>query len=389
MKRMKILFAKGNSQYGTLRDYTDYMMRQLECMGHEVVCVDRLVEGAWENVVNLLDDSFDLVLSFQVLAYKIYVLLEQAGITYPNLKYVSICGDHPIYINYWLNKMVNCSNAYLILADENQYSCIKEYYPYIKAKLLRTTTGKALTGKKWTDRKYDVYFGGSYYDMEQEYAQIQQMEEVDKYIADEIIELILKNEGLALEKAMKQVIEREGIHIEKRDFMNTLEKYIPVDRYLRGKYRNDYIEAALKSGAEVTVCGNHWDECDLVKYSNFNWIGAADMEEAYRNMADSKMMINVMPWSRIGFHDRIVNAVTAGSICITNTNPVIEEIFQNGKEIVGIGLKECDKVTEFIDWALHNPLQAEEIAKAGEKKGRQYFNIEDYCRTVLHLVEEE
>ena len=47
---MKILFAKGNSQYGALRAYADLLIQKMKEDKHEVVVVDRAVPGEWERL---------------------------------------------------------------------------------------------------------------------------------------------------------------------------------------------------------------------------------------------------------------------------------------------------------------------------------------------------
>lgn len=60
---MKILFAKGNSQYGALRDYADLLINKMIEEHHEVVVIDRAIKGEWEKVTDIVDESFDVVFS--------------------------------------------------------------------------------------------------------------------------------------------------------------------------------------------------------------------------------------------------------------------------------------------------------------------------------------
>lgn len=384
---MKILFTKGNSSYGVLRSYADIVINYLVSEGHNVICVDRKKKGDWENVVDLIDDTFDIVISLQVLAFKIKVLLDKAGKKYPKLVYLSICGDHPIYINYWLKLMKNTNNAHLILSDENQYNYVNKYYPWIKTALIRKLIGWAIENKKYETRKYEVYFGGSYYDIDEQYKIISNFDEQAKQDALNMINYILENEGMPLETALELTLEQRNMVISKDEFTNYLEKFIPVDIYIRGRYRNYFIESALKSNANVTICGNNWEKSELLKYPNLTLIGSVtSMDKAYELMADSKMMINIMPWSYNGFHDRIVNALRAGTICITNKNCVLEEVFQNGKNIKSVGLNEGDEITRFINWALVHEKEAAEIAKAAKNKGDEYFSTKSFCKEILNYI---
>lgn len=97
-------------------------------------------------------------------------------------------------------------------------------------------------------------------------------------------------------------------------------------------------------------------------------------------MANSKIIINIMPWFRIGFHDRIVNTVKSGAICLTNTNYVVDDVFENGKEYLGFGLNEKEKITEKINWVIEHPGEAADIAENGQKKEMNILQWRAYAR---------
>jgi hypothetical protein len=384
---MKILFAKGNSQYGSLRENADEIINYLQKQGHNIVVIDRKIEGVWENVPNVLDDTFDMVLSLQVLAYKIKVLMDASGKQIKGLKYISICGDHPIYINYWLKQMQGYPDAYLILSDKNQEDYVKKYYNWINTILLKTTTGKGCGGKKYSERKIDIFFGGTYYNQKEIMQTINKLQAHDKDYALEMIHTILQNEGMPLEDALKIELKKHGKELSENEFIDYLETFIPVDRYIRAHYRNEYIEAACRSTGTVFIYGNDWEKSQFTEYPNCK-ICSNDvtLKKGFKYMADSKIIINIMPWSRIGFHDRIVNIIKAGAICLTNTNQVIDNVFENGKEYLGFGLNEKDKITQKINWILEHPYDAAILAEKGNKKGNEYFTIENYCNTILNAI---
>lgn len=387
---MKILFAKGNSQYGALRDYADILIKELTLRGHQIVVVDRKKIGDWENVHNIIDGSFDIVFSLQVLAFKIKDILQQKGIEFPKLKYVSICGDHPIYIHYWLRKMEGCQNGYLLVNDKNQYSYLKKYYPDINSILFMSLFGSGNNLKNYSERKYDVYFGGTYYNADKNYEIIQQYPEEQRNIAEAMIDYIKKNEGMTLQRALELVLEDRGMRLNINEFTDYLEQFSAIDMYMRGCYRNYFIESALKSNAVVTVCGNGWEQSPYIQYSNFNYIGNVEvMEDAYKNMSDSKIIINVMPWSFLCFHERIANILKCGAICLTNSNYLVEEVFSDGEDIITVGLNDGQKIEDTINYLLENEEYAKKIAMQGEIKGSSYFSLEEYCNQLeeqLYLI---
>lgn len=312
---MKILFLKGNSLYGTLRVYSDLLIAELRKQGYCVEILDRTIEGQWENLINSINDSYDMVLSYQMLSFKAKKILNDAGKDTSNIKFVCLCGDHPIYLNYWLKAMKESSkNIYLLLGDKNQLDCIRKYYPWITSNTFEKTLGSGIKNiKDYSERSIEVFFGGTYYDVNEEICKIEKMPEKDKKISYMLIDEIKNNEGLPLEKALEIILMKNNKKLTRYEFIDYMELFIPVDRYLRGYYRNMYIEAAIDAGAKVSIFGYNWEKSSFAAKKNFIILeGEHDLNKGFEYMADSKIILNIMPWSRQGMHDRIVGALKAG-----------------------------------------------------------------------------
>ena len=189
-----------------------------------------------------------------------------------NISYVCACGDHPIYIDYWLKKMKNHKKTYLITCDENQLNYLKKYYPHIKSHVMYEVMGNAIAPLPYMNRKYDVYFGVSYFDIKHEKQAINDLDEMDRQCAYEMIDYVLAHEGAPLEEALEYAYEKNGIVVDIDSFSSELSKYEAVDRYIRGYYRNYYISAALESDVDVTVCGNDWENSPFIGNKKFHYL---------------------------------------------------------------------------------------------------------------------
>ena len=384
---MKILFAKGNSQYGALRDYADLLIQKMKEDKHEVVVVDRAVPGEWEKVTDIVDESFDIVFSLQAVAYKVKCKLDECGKKYDGITYVCVCGDHPIYVDYWLKKMKDHKKTVFIVSDDNQYNYLKKYYPYIQSRIMYEVMGNAMKPVVYKDRKYDVYFGGTYFDVEEGKKEIDQYPENERKNAYDMIDYVLKHEGAPLEEALEHIYQRDGIVVDKETFSCELAKYEAVDKYIRGYYRNYFLSAALESDYDLTVCGNGWEKSPFINNPKFKFLGSCEtLEQAYINMSDAKIIINIMPWSYIGFHDRLVNTVLCKAVCLTNRNRVVDEVFEDGKDLIAVGLQDKDKIIQSINRILKDDDLGAQIAQNGWKVGNAFFSFEKMYNRIDTII---
>ena len=87
-------------------------------------------------------------------------------------------------------------------------------------------------------------------------------------------------------------------------------------------------------------------------------------------------------------HERILNALFAGAICVTNTNEIIEKEFGRDKGVRGFGLNDKEKIAKDIRWLLDNEDEAKKIAKAGREKALKDHNTACYFDMVWKAFEE-
>ena len=237
--------------------------------------------------------------------------------------------------------------------------------------------GDGIEPLPYKSREYDVYFGGTYYDVENEKSIINSYDENDKKLAYEMIDYILDNEGIPLEGALEYVYKKNDIKVDEDTFSSQLAKYDAVDMYIRGYYRNYYISAALESNAEVTVCGANWEKSNFINNKKFHYLGSCEtMEQAYINMVNSKIIINIMPWATIGFHDRLVNTLLCQAVCLTNRNKKVDEIFKDGEELIAVGLQDKKKIIDSINRIIHDDDLGAQIAYNGYIAGKNYFSFD-------------
>ena len=68
-----------------------------------------------------------------------------------------------------------------------------------------------------------------------------------------------------------------------------------------------------------------------------------------------------------GLHERIVTAMLANAVSVTNEYDMMSNFFESGKELVTFPLNEIGKLPQIVADLLANPDKAERIAEAGYK----------------------
>lgn len=150
-------------------------------------------------------------------------------------------------------------------------------------------------------------------------------------IAEETIRLLLEHTEIPLEEAMEAVLTRYGeteVLELSRECLEAAGEYI--DFYVRIYARNKVIRALLNAGITVTVCGRNWSEFpeNETERAHLQILGEElPYEEAIEVMADSKVVLNVMPWFKDGSHERIAMGSMNGAVCVTDANEYVSEVW--------------------------------------------------------------
>lgn len=103
-------------------------------------------------------------------------------------------------------------------------------------------------------------------------------------------------------------------------------------------------------------------------------------------MAQSKIVLNIMPLFKAGTHDRIFAAMLNHSISLTDTSSYLDSIFSKDKDIVYYDLNEIEKLPELIKELLDNPYKMKELSKAGYEKANKNHTWENRMKQILEIM---
>ena len=180
---------------------------------------------------------------------------------------------------------------------------------------------------------------------------------------------IVSDPAQDLEQCLKRTLNRFGIEVSDAEFAELAYEYRDIDQYARVYYRDRMIRSLIKKRIFIHVYGNGWDEFEG-EGKEYLIIENGDPKAALSAVADAKISINIMPWFKAGFQERIATAMLSGTVSVTDSSSYIEEHFQNGRELVLYDLQNLNVLPEKINWLLSHEDEAEKIAKAGEKSAQ-------------------
>ena len=144
-----------------------------------------------------------------------------------------------------------------------------------------------------------------------------------------------------------------------------------------------------ESGASLVIYGRGWETCDWIKRDNVDYRGLVSPEKVLEEIADSKILLNSMPWFKDGSHERIFNAMLMGSVLATETNSYISETLPE-QLYISFSLSNLDKLGNDIIEALKDEDKLQSIADSAygfASKGQTWADrAKEICHDLLSNI---
>ena len=71
-----------------------------------------------------------------------------------------------------------------------------------------------------------------------------------------------------------------------------------------------------------------------------------DSKSCLEKLANAKFSLNIMPCFHAGAHDRIFNSMLCGAVCVTDTNPYLDEMLTDGENALLYDVTEPERLAE-------------------------------------------
>ena len=381
INKLPILIFKGDSTlcYGILKSFSEQLRDAFIEIGEEVIFVDpdkAVIE-------DYIGNRYKAVILFmETLVYSQMPNTGEKVFDLIDSPIFNFWFDHPSFYYKYVKKSPR--NYYILTQDRNYVSFINRYY-HENAKAFFLPPGGRKTEKivPFSDRKFDISFVGTYINWRDTFKEYNLNDATTKIIVDKYIDKMVHNPDMTTTKAFAETLNELGASVTDGQFIEALatSHKLAVGGVAK-LYREEVIRKLLEAGLIVDVFGDSWKKAPFVDnpYLNIHTEVSADsISEIYKN---SKISLNVMSWHKDCITERILDAMMAGCIVVSDQTLVLRENFEDGKEIILFSLNEINKLPEIIKKNIDN----ESIASSGYMKAIQEHTWENRAKGILSII---
>jgi len=249
--------------------------------------------------------------------------------------------DHPMYYDDTLRRAPG--NGTLLCVDENHVEYVQRFYPNITNCFFMPLAGdNKLDGinRDWNNREIEVLYVGGYK------GSLERSMLPDG--GEKILESILQNRNCTVEEIIEKQLRDSGKTFNEHQLLQEVQRYREVDWYVMTYIRVEVVRTLVRGGVNVTVYGGGWEAFDEFHNPHFIYKGRTSQEECLEHMKNSKIVLNVMPWFKKGIHDRVINAMLAGAVALTDGSSYMDEVFERDKDYVVYDINHLERLPETV-----------------------------------------
>lgn len=368
----KILVGRGFSQYNVLCQATDEICQGFINAGYQTEVIDFHLPDAYEQFQKCLHnpDNYSFYFSMQALYWD-----EEKTTTYQlqNIKRIGWIVDDPIYHDERLSGSTG-KNATALIVRDSHANIIKHDYPHIDHVETLYHGGFICSDIiPYCKRKINVFFPGTYTPLTDAEQRIDEIDGIYHQVALAIKPRITgRNLSHSWRDELKAYFSSLQVEVSEKEF-HALEYIMsPLDFYQRTFMRTYIIESLLKNNIDVSVVGSGWDKYNGPGKEHLHILShtGIDINETVRLMGNSKIVLNNTNITD-GLHERILSAMLAQSVCVTNGYTLLDNLFQDEQELITFSLDNLETLPNTIKHLLANPQKCEMIAKRGYQSALQ------------------
>ena len=379
-----LLIFKGSTYecYGILRAFSDRLRDAFVSMGEEVIYLDTNEDF----ITGYANRDYKAIIAFMDTVFDNYYPGTQTPLfdLYNGPKF-NYWPDHPSVFLYQMDKTPK--DYYILTQDRNYVDFISRYYEKVRRAFFLPPGGwydDTLEIKPFGSRQYDVSFVGTYKDWRQKLAEVSFGSADGETFRDTYLDILIKQNDLTTERALQLTIDRLGITMNEKGFLNLLNKVNSIAvTVVTGLFREKVIQTVLDDGICVDVFGASWNASPFSERSNLRIHDSKDASDISKIYAESKISLNVMTWHKNCITERVLDSMCAGSIALTDMTDALSQQFVSGKDILYYSLSEISKIPELI----RRHADDETLAKSGRNKVMRDHLWSNRAQELLHIIE--
>jgi glycosyltransferase involved in cell wall biosynthesis len=381
-KDLTILIFKSDESicYGLLEAFSEQLRDAFIKVGENVEYVD----PAQASIEDYVGRKFKAVIAvMETLFYSSFPDTGKRVFDYIEGPKINIWFDHPVFYYMYVKK---APKDYYILTQDRDYVAFinKNFGGNAKAFYL-PPGGKKSDGKiLFKERKYNLSFVGVYGDWEDAVKSFNMEDETTRIIVYRYLDKLVSEPELTTEAAYEAVLSELGASYSDEEFVQGL---ATIHKLAMGgvakMFREEIVRTIIENGIVIDVFGDSWKKAPFSDNPNLRIHPSVSYHEINDIYEDSRMILNVMTWHKDAITERVLDAMMAGCIVISDETPALRECFSEGKEIVLFSLREIEKLPDLIRQNMDN----EAMASAGRDRAMSEHSWESRARELLRIID--
>lgn len=375
--KKRILILQGGN---AILDYTsDQFALAFQKKGYLVSKINALdLETEGERLLELLQNSVFMAMVFNNIGWSIKYKDQSIWDTFhvPCINYIL---DHPCYYADPIRKAPHY--GFLACVDRNHVRFAERFYKNLSGTFFLPLAGEDKTHgkwKRWEERTTSVLYVGS-------------CKQPEAFQLDEFGALVFRRLQEKREITLEDAIEEYAVtylpNASQDDLGKLIEQQCKVDMCIKHWIRVEVISILVNAGIDVEVYGKNWEQTKVWDNPHFHYGGMICQEACLQKMLDSKIVLNVMPWFKDGMHDRVINAMLAGAVCVTDNSAYLEANFTAGQDYIRFSLNELQNLPDMIKSILSDKEKALKMIHQANNKAQKGHLWDERADRVIKQIE--
>ncbi len=362
----RIIAIKGTLD--TLNFFTDCLVNAFRQLGFEVHIYD-YNDGADANAV--LADFLRLPVDF-VIGYNNAGFLvrhrDKCLWDYLGIYHINIIVDAPVHYTSTIDSYASPRSFFLCVDNDHPYY-IDRFWSYIPAAFLPHAAWNYEPVAPDSSRHTDIIYAGSLSVTTLDHIPDVGMGEFNTVdLVNDVYNELINNPNQSAEAVIERWLNSHNLYYDNERLKNIFLNLIHITGAVTSYFRIKQVETLVKSGFKVNVYGDRWNTLASINHPNYIYNGRIAPTQVFEKMADSRIILNSMPWFKAGSHERIFNGMLAGGVVFSDYSAYLDNAFVNGEDLIMYDLSDIEQLPQYVETVLSDREYAYTLALNGQRK---------------------